>query len=73
LKAEIELKRIMKAKLQTALKSNVDPLFFALSCALLICTSFTAKVLADDVLGEVTAVTDNMMMTADGQFVTMAE
>jgi len=63
----------MKAKLQTALKSNVDPFFFALSCALLICISFTAKVLADDVLGEVAAVTDNMMMTADGQFVAMAE
>jgi hypothetical protein len=63
----------MKAKLQRALKSNVDPFFFALSCAMLICVSFTAKVLADDVLVEVSGVTDNMMMTADGQLVAMAE
>lgn len=57
----------MKTKLQTALKSNVDPFFFALSCAMLLCVSFTAKLLADDVLVEVSGATDNMMMTADGQ------
>jgi len=58
----------MKAKLQTALRSNVDPFFFALCCAMLICISFTAKVLADDVLGAVSGATGNMMLTADGQF-----
>lgn len=63
----------MKAKLQTALRSNVDPFFFALSCAMLLCISFTAKVLADDVLGAVRSATDNMMMTADGQLVAMRE
>jgi hypothetical protein len=63
----------MKAKLKTALKSNVDPFFFALSCVMLLCVSFTAKVLADDVLDEVSGATDNMLMTVDGQFVAMRE
>jgi hypothetical protein len=63
----------MKAKLQIALRSNVDPFFFALSCVMLLCISFTAKVLADDVLGEVRSATDNVMMTAAGQVAWSAE
>lgn len=59
----------MKTKLKTALKSNVDPFFFALSCVILLSVSFTAKCLADDVLGAVSDATDNMMMTAEGQLV----
>jgi hypothetical protein len=57
----------MKAKLRTALKSNVDPFFFALACVILISVSMTAKVLADDVLLAVDGATDNMLMTTEGQ------
>jgi hypothetical protein len=63
----------MKAKLQTALKSNVDPFFFALSCAMLICISFTAKVLADDVSGAMAGATENMLMSPAGEFTWSAE
>jgi hypothetical protein len=63
----------MKTKLRTALKSNVDPFFFALSCVMLLCVSFTAKCLADSVLVEVSGATDGMIMTAEGQLVVMAE
>ena len=63
----------MKAKLKTALKSNVDPFFFALACVILFSVSMTAKVLADDVLGAVDSATDNLMMTANGQWVWQAE
>jgi hypothetical protein len=73
LKAEPELNLNMKAKLQTALKSNIDPFFFALSCAMLICISFTAKVLADEVSGAVGGAAQNMIMTADGDLLWTAE
>ena len=63
----------MKAKLQTTLKSNVDPFFFALSCAMLLSISFTAKVLADDVLGAMSGAGDSAMLTADGQLMWSAE
>ncbi len=59
----------MKMKLKDALKSNVDPFFFAISCVMLLCVSFTAKLLADDVLAEVSGATDNMMMTAEGELI----
>jgi hypothetical protein len=59
----------MKAKLQNVLRNDVNPFFFALSCALLVCISFTAKVLADDVQNTVSVPTENMMMTAEGQLV----
>ena len=57
----------MKAKLKIALKSNVDPFFFALACVILISISVTAKVLADDVFLAVGGATENMMITVDGQ------
>jgi hypothetical protein len=63
----------MKAKLKSALISNVDPFFFALCCVMLLCVSFTAKTLADDMLVGVSAATDNMMMTAEGQLLAMAQ
>jgi hypothetical protein len=69
MKRKIELKLIMKTKLQSALKSNVDPFFFALSCAMLICISFTAKVLADDVLGAMSGAAEISMMTPAGELV----
>jgi len=59
----------MKTKLQTVLRSNVDPFFFALSCALLLCISFTAKALADDIGGAMSGPPDMMMMTPDGDVV----
>jgi hypothetical protein len=63
----------MKAKLQTALRANVDPFFFALVCAILVSISMTAKVLADDVFVAVGGATDDLMITADGQLVWQAE
>jgi hypothetical protein len=57
----------MKAKLQIALRSNVDPFFFALACVMLICVSLTARALADDVLSSVDDSTENLMITTDGQ------
>ncbi len=59
----------MTAKLQSVLRSDVKPLFFALSCAMLVCISFTAKALADDVQNALSVPMENMMMTADGQLV----
>jgi hypothetical protein len=60
----------MKAKLTTALNSNVDPFFFALACTVLFSVCMTATALAEDVLA---AVDDQpgtvMMMTTDGQVV----
>jgi hypothetical protein len=73
MKLKTELKLIMKAKLQNVLKITVNPFFFALSCAMLICISFTAKALADDVQNMVRVPMENMMMTADGQLVWRAE
>jgi hypothetical protein len=63
----------MKAKLQNVLKNDVNPFFFALSCALLVCISFTAKALADDVRNAVSVSTENMMMTAEGQILSQVE
>jgi hypothetical protein len=63
----------MKAKLKIALKSNVDPFFFALACVILFSVSMTAKVLADDVFAAVGGAADNLMMTAEGQLVWQAE
>jgi hypothetical protein len=63
----------MKAKLQNVLRNDVNPFFFALSCALLVCISFTAKALADDVQKAVSVSTENMMMTAEGQVLSQAE
>ena len=63
----------MKTKLQNALRTTVDPFFFALSCAMLISISFTAKGLADDVRKAVGGPTEEMMMTAEGQILWNAE
>jgi hypothetical protein len=57
----------MKAKFRTALKSNVDPFFFALACVVLFSVSMTAKMLADDVFVAVGGAADNLMITTDGQ------
>jgi hypothetical protein len=59
----------VKTKLKTALKSKVDPFFFALSCAMLIFVSFTAKVLTDDVLGAMNGPAEATFMTAAGVLV----
>jgi hypothetical protein len=60
----------MKAKLKTALKSNVDPLFCALACAVLFSVSMTATALAQDVLAAVDDPPGTVMtMTKDGQLV----
>src|SRR5882757_8203325 len=73
-KPVIELKRPMKAKLKSALISNVDPFFFALACAVLFSVSITAIALADDVLSEVNNPSgDEMMITTDGQLVWNAD
>ena len=64
----------MKAKIKTALKSNVDPLLFALACAVLLSVSMTAKALAEDVLSAFDGPPSTvMMMTTDGQVVWHAE
>jgi hypothetical protein len=63
----------MKAKLENILRNDVSPFFFALSCALLICISFTARALAEDVQKAVSGPSDNMMITADGQVLWTAE
>jgi hypothetical protein len=64
----------MKAKLKSALISNVDPFFFALACAALFSVSMTAKALADDVLSAIDdRAGDEMMITADGQLVWHAD
>jgi hypothetical protein len=58
----------MKVKLKTALKSNLDPLFFALAGAALFSVSMTATALTQDLLsagGRQPGVV--MMMTPDGQ------
>ena len=73
MKLKTELKLIMKTKLQNFLGIHVNPFFFALSCALLLCISFTAKALADDVRNAVSGPTEDMMMTADGQILSIAE
>jgi len=63
----------MKTKLQNVLRNDVNPFFFALSCALLICISFTAKALADDVQSAASVPTENMMMTAEVQILLKVE
>jgi hypothetical protein len=64
----------MKAKLKTALKSNVDPFFFVLACVVLFSVSMTAKTLADDVLSAVDGPNGTAMtITTDGQVVWQAE
>ena len=63
----------MKTVLKNAFKTNVDPLFFALSCAILVFVSLTAKSLANDVLVSVGGAADNMMMTKEGLVVAKAE
>jgi hypothetical protein len=64
----------MKAKLKTALKCNLDPLFFALAGAALLSVSITATALAQDLLSTVGGPPGTaMMMTADGQLVWHAE
>jgi len=73
LKLKTELKLIMKAKLQNVLRNDVSPFFFALSCVMLLIISFTAKVLADDVRNAVSAPTESMMMTAEGQVLSITE
>jgi hypothetical protein len=73
MKLKTELRLIMKAKLQNVLRNDVSPFFFALSCALLICISFTAKALADDVQNAMSGPMENMMMNAEGQLVWNAE
>jgi hypothetical protein len=73
MKLKTELKLFMKAKLHNILRNDVSPFFFALSCALLICISFTARALADDVQNAVSVPTESMMMTADGQVLSKAD
>jgi hypothetical protein len=64
----------MKAKLKTALKSNVDPLFFALIGAVLFSVSMAVTALAEDVLSAVGDTPGTvMMMTKDGQIVWRVE
>jgi hypothetical protein len=63
----------MKTKLQNVLRITVNPFFFALSCAMLICISLAAKALTDDVQSALNVPAENMMMTADGQIVSNAE
>ena len=64
----------MKAKLKTALKSNVDPLFFALACVTLFSVSMSARALSDDGLAAVNDSPDTvMMLTKDGQLVWRVE
>lgn len=58
----------MKAKLKTALKSNVDPFLFVLVCVVLFSVSLAAKTLADEVLSAVDGQPGPaMMMTTEGQ------
>ena len=73
MKLKIELKLTMKAKLQNALKTDVNPFFFALSCAILICISFTARAWAEDLQNTVSVPMEKMMMTAQGQLVWNAQ
>lgn len=64
----------MKAKLNTALKSNVDPFFFVLACAMLLSLCATAKALADDVLEAVTDPPGALIaLTTDGELTLFAE
>jgi hypothetical protein len=63
----------MKAKLQSILKTDVNPLFFALSCAILICISFTARAWAEDLQNTVSVPMEKMMMTAQGQILLKVE
>lgn len=64
----------MKAKLTAALKSNVDPIFFTLVCAMLFSLTVTVKTLADDVF-EAIAHTPGatIMLTTDGQLTMRAD
>ena len=39
----------MKIRLRNALTSNVNPVFFALTCLLLVSVMFSAKLMADQV------------------------
>jgi hypothetical protein len=58
----------MKAKLKTALKSKLNPLFFALAGAALFSVSITAAALAQELLSPASGPDGIvMMMTADGQ------
>jgi hypothetical protein len=60
----------MKAKLKTVLKSNVNPLFFALACAALFSVSLSARALTEDFLAAVGERPDTvMLMTKDGELV----
>ena len=64
----------MKAKLKMALKSNVDPVYFALTYAVLFSVSMTATVLAQDILSAIDDLPGTeMMMTTEGQLVWHAE
>jgi hypothetical protein len=73
MKLVTKIELIMKTTLQNALKSNVNPVLFALSCAMLIYISFTAKALANDVAGATSGPAENMMMTTEGQVSWIAE
>lgn len=58
----------MKAKLKTALKSNLGPLFLALAGAALFAVSMTATALAQEILSRAGGPDGIvMMMTADGR------
>ena len=60
----------MKAKLKTALKSNIDPLYLVLACAVLFSVSMAVTALAEDVLSAVDDTPGTVMtMTKDGQIV----
>jgi hypothetical protein len=64
----------MKAKLKAALKSNLDPLFFAIAGAALFSVSMTATALAQDLLLAIGGPPGTvMMMTTDGQLIWHAE
>ena len=64
----------MKAKLKTVLKSNLDPLFFAVAGAALFSVTMTATALAQDLLSAIGGPPGaEMMMTTEGQLVWHAE
>jgi hypothetical protein len=64
----------METKLKTALKSNLDPFFFAIAGAALFAVSMTATALAQDLLSAIGGPPGTvMMMTTDGQLVWRAE
>jgi len=44
----MERQKAMKTKLRAALTSDLHPVFFGMTCLLLVCVMFSAKMMADD-------------------------